>query len=250
MDKYCPRKGTAWKPSRLLMALAGLLLSAGVAAAPADQTTGWTPPVPAFNATYRFKIAGFPFPVEAKRTLQPMGDGVWQMRVQAKNFIGSISETSLFRWDGCTPVTTYYGYRRQGLGQVKSAQVHIDRESRVATSERNDHPPKTFNVPADTTDDIAMALALQCKLARGDKDLTLSVADERGVGEQRFAIDGEQTLTLNDRKIRALRVHRVRDAGSSRQTWLWFEPGRGYTLVELVQKNKDGRHVMTLEDPS
>ncbi len=40
---------------------------------------------------------------------------------------------------------------------------------------------------------------------------------------------------------------RLREADSERQTWLWFAPNKDYTLVQLVQENDDGRHVMSLE---
>lgn len=253
MDGSCPPRainGTAITKRTLLTGLLLILLVGNVMASPpVAKAANRTPPIAAFNTTYRFKIAGFPFPIKAQRTLKPIGDGVWRMQVLAHNFIGEIRETSLFRWHDCTPVTTLYGYRRQGLGQVKSAAVHIDRKTRVATSERSDHKPATFKVPDDTTDKISVVLALQCKLARGDKDLTVSVADERGLSRERYAIDGPETLKIGDRNLPTVRLHRVRSGNSRRQTLLWFAPDRGYTLVQLVQKNDDGRHVMTLENP-
>ncbi|WP_157933792.1 DUF3108 domain-containing protein [Alloalcanivorax mobilis] len=203
------------------------------------------PPLAAFSSQYRLKAAGFPFSVSAMRTLKPLDNGDWRMEVLAHNFIGEIRETSVFTWRGCTPVTHYYGYLRKGLGQVKSAEVRIS--DGQATSERSEHQPARFAVDRDASDKIAMTLALQCRLARGDQDLTVKVVDEREQEVQHYEVQGRETLKLGDLKLDTVKVHRVRAGTSKRQTWLWFAPQRGYELVQMVQENSDGRHVLTLE---
>lgn len=264
MDGSCPTRVTNGTTGlrhalggALLALLAGLLLSlsfslpaeAATSAPMASKAIDRAPPIAAFDTTYRFQIAGFPFSIEGRRTLKPMDNGLWQMQILADNFIGEIRETALFRWHGCTPVTTFYGYRRQGFGRIKSAEVHIDPSSRIATSERSGHKPATFKVSEATTDKISVALALQCRLNRGDKTLSLSVADERGPSQERYIIDGKEKLEIDGHILNTLRLRRVRSGDSDRQTLLWFAPERDYTLVQLVQKNHDGRHVMTLELP-
>ncbi len=97
------------------------------------------------------------------------------------------------------------------------------------------------------TDKIALTLALQCRLQQGDQNMVLNVADERGVEKQRFQVEGNENLEIDGDEVATVKVRRVRAPNSDRQTWLWFAPEHGYTLVQLVQKNDDGRHVMTLE---
>ncbi len=236
MANACPRRAFRWKRTASVL-LAGLL-----AAVPAFAE----PPVPGFDTLYRLKAAGFPFTVSAQRRLTPSSGERWQMEVAASNFLGEIRETSVFTWDGCMPVTQYYGYHREGLGRVKAAELRI--ANGQATSERTEHEPYQYSVDEPATDKIALTLALQCHLAAGDRDITVNVADERGVEKQRFQVEGRETLEIDGQELATVKVRRVRDAGSERQTWLWFAPDDDYTLVQLVQKNDDGRHVMTLEN--
>lgn len=247
MASSCPPRAPKWQAianatavaaaRSLGAALLGLLL-AGAASA--------EPPVAPFSHQYRLKAAGVPFSVAAQRTLKALPDGTWRMDVLARNFLGEIRETSVFAWRGCTPVTRSYSYRRKGFGQLKTAEVHIDGATGQATSQRSKHAPRRFPATG-ATDKIAMTLALQCRLARGESDLTLQVVDERKQETQRFEIEGRETLTIGDDTLETIRVRRVRDARDERQTWLWFAPRRHYLLVQLVQENNDGRHVLTLE---
>ncbi|HCK27295.1 MAG TPA: DUF3108 domain-containing protein, partial [Alcanivorax sp.] len=68
-----------------------------------------------------------------------------------------------------------------------------------------------------------------------------------GVETQRFQVEGRETLEIDGEDVATVKVRRLREADSERQTWLWFAPGNDYTLVQLVQENDDGRHVMNLE---
>lgn len=234
MANACPRRAFRWTRTASLI-LAGLLATPVFAASPVDS----------FDTRYRLKAAGFPFTVAAQRTLSKAGGDRWEMEVSASNFLGEIRETSVFTWRGCLPVTHYYGYHREGLGQVKAAELRI--ADQQATSERTEHEPYRYEVDEPATDKIALTLALQCRLARGDRDITVNVADERGVEKQRFRVEGRETLEIDGEDVATVKVRRQREAGSERQTWLWFAPGNDYTLVQLVQENDDGRHVMNLE---
>ncbi len=238
MAKPCPPRAFHWA-----LRLSGLLaaLTLGATAMAAD------PPVAAFQSEYRLKAAGFPFSVGATRSLAPAADGGWKMEVKAKNFIGEIRETSVFQWDGCVPVTRYYGYRRAGLGRGKTAELRIDPASHQATSERSDHEPRTYDAGPGATDEIALPLALQCMLSRGEDALTLRVADEREVETHRYRVEGRETLEVADREVKTIKVRRVRERDNGRETFLWFAPEHDHALVQLVQRNNDGRHVLRLE---
>ncbi|MBL7249110.1 DUF3108 domain-containing protein [Alloalcanivorax marinus] len=225
-----------------------LRLSGLLAALTLGSTAMAAPPVAAFQSEYRLKAAGFPFSVGATRSLSPAANGGWKMEVKAKNFIGEIRETSLFEWQGCVPVTRYYGYRRAGLGRVKTAELRIDPATHRATSERSGHEPRDYDAGAAATDEIALPLALQCMLSRDQDNLTLRVADEREVETHRYQVEGRETLEVGDREVATIKVRRVRERDNGRETWLWFAPEHDYALVQLVQRNNDGRHVLRLEN--
>ncbi len=206
---------------------------------------GETPPP--FKLDYRLKSEGIPFSIAAHRSLSQVQDGLWKIEVHAKNWLGEIRETALFNWQGCTPLSNYYGYKRRGLGKVKEAKLHIDRQTGVAASERTDKPMRSYDVSNNATDELSVSLALQCELREGAHEVELQVADERAQKTHHYTVTGRETLTIDGDRVETLKVQRLRDKDSERQTYMWFAPDHDYTLVQLMQKNGDGEHLMTLQ---
>ena len=194
------------------------------------------PPVAPFTLDYHLKSEGIPFTVTATRTLKPVKNGLWEMR-----------ETTLFDWQQCIPESTYYGYYRRGLGRVKEAKLHLDREAGVAASERTDKPTRSYPITDEATDELSVSLALQCSLQAGQQDIKLQVADERSLENHRYRVVGEESLEIDGQRIETVKVQRQRGANSKRQTYMWFAPQHDYLLVQLLQENSDGDHVMTLQ---
>lgn len=213
-------------------------------AAPASHAE---PPVAPFTLDYHLKSEGIPFTFTATRTLKPVRDGLWKMEVQAKNWLGEIRETTLFDWQKCIPESTFYGYYRRGLGRVKEAKLHLDREAGVAASERTDKPMRSYPITDQATDELSVSLALQCSLQTGQRDIKLQVADERSLEAHRYRVVGEEKLKIDGKQIETVKVQRQRGANSKRQTYMWFAPQHDYLLVQLLQENSDGDHVMTLQ---
>ena len=221
----------------------GLLLLAILAATASHAS----PPVSPFSLDYRLKSEGIPFSITAHRTLEPVQDGLWKMEVHASNWLGEIRETALFNWQGCTPQSNYYSYLRRGLGRVKEAHLRLDRDAGIAASERTDKPIRNYTITDDATDELSVTLALQCELRNGKKNIHLNVADEREQESQHFRVVGEETLKVGRQRVKTVKVQRQRGPNSERQTYLWFAPGHDYLLIQLLQENSDGEHVMTLQ---
>lgn len=205
------------------------------------------PPVTPFTLDYRLKSDGIPFSITATRTLERVKGGLWKMEVSAKNWLGEVRETALFNWQSCTPQSSYYGYMRKGLGQLKEASLHLDRETGIAASERTGKPMLSYPISDAATDELSVSLALQCALERGEQEIELDVADEKSLETQRFRVVGEETLKIDGKRLDTIKVQRVRGDNSARQTFMWFAPKHHFLLVQLQQKNKDGEHVMTLQ---
>ena len=205
------------------------------------------PPVTAFTLDYRLKSEGIPFSITATRTLEKVKGDLWKMEVSAKNWLGEIRETALFNWQSCTPQSSYYGYMRKGLGRLKEATLHLDRETGIAASERTGKAMRSYPISDTATDELSVSLALQCALKRGDQEVELDVADERSQETQRFRIVGEDILKVDGQRLHTVKVQRIRASDSERQTFMWFAPKHHYLLVQLLQKNNDGEHVMTLQ---
>lgn len=229
---------------RVIRSLRALFLLAPLAVAPIASAQ---PPITPFTLDYRLKSEGIPFSITATRTLRQVKGGLWKMEVSAKNWLGEIRETALFNWQSCTPQSSYYGYMRKGLGQLKEATLNLDRENGMADSARTGKANFSYPISETATDELSVSLALQCALASGELDIELDVADEKSLETQRFRVVGEETLKIDGERVKTVKVQRVRGANSPRQTFMWFAPKHNFLLVQLQQKNKDGEHVMTLQ---
>lgn len=86
-------------------------------------------------------------------------------------------------------------------------------------------------------------------LKAGKREMTYSVADDGDYDHDRFAVIGEETLKTPMGEMATLKVEKVRDEDSKRETLMWFAPELDYLLVQLVQVEPDGsRYEVNLED--
>lgn len=199
----------------------------------------------AFSQEFRLSSSGVPISINAERRLRQLDDGLWQMEVEAGALIGRVREVTRFRWDQCTPQTTHYTYLREGLGQKRRAQVVLDRDTGMAQATRANGKSREYPITESTTDKLSQTLALQCMLSRGDNELVVDVADEKGREQQRYRRDGEEILQTPAGQLRTVRLARER-SDSSRQTWLWFAVDHNFALVKLVQEEDNQRHEMLI----
>lgn len=200
---------------------------------------------PGFRQEFRLSSSGVPISITAERRLRQLDDGLWQMEVEAGALIGKVREVTQFRWDQCTPQTTRYTYLREGLGQKRNAVLVLDRESGTALATRANGKTREYAITESTTDKLSQTLALQCMLRRGDTELVVDVADEKGREQQHYRRDGEEVLQTPEGPLRTIRLVRER-SDSSRQTSLWFAADHNFALVKLVQEEDNQRHEMLI----
>lgn len=241
------------RPNPVSCALLGLALGAATfsSALKAETETESAPPtIQPFNMTYGLTGSGVPFSISADRTLEKEGDGTWKMEIRARNWLGSIRETTRFTWDDCTPQSTVYEYRRRGLGRTREARLELDREAGTAVATRTNSDDRHFEIDEDTTDILSQTLGLQCALMRGERDsITLDVINERRREPMQYQVTAEESIEVPAGRYSALKVERVRDDDSDRQTLLWFVPELGYALARMVQDDGDGRYELVLRSP-
>lgn len=205
-------------------------------------------PEQSFQQEFRLSTSKMPISVNAERRLRQLDDNTWQMVVEAKNLIGRVREVTQFQWHQCTPQTTSYSYLREGLGQKRKARLTLDRDNGIATSVRANGKVRKYPITATTTDKLSQTLALQCMLQRGDEELVLDVADEKGREQEHYIIDGEETLQTPAGPLRTVRLLRDRDdSDDGRKTWLWFAADHNFSLVKLVQEEDNQRHEMLIQ---
>ena len=200
-----------------------------------------------FTQEFRLSTSQAPVSVTAKRRLRKIDATTWQMEIEARNLLGRIREVTRFSWDQCTPQTTRYSYLREGLGQKREATLTLDRNTGMALSTRTNGKTREYPIDVTTTDKLSQTLALQCMLQRGDSELVVDVADEKGREQEHYLRDGEETLRTPAGKLRTVRLLRENGGDKKeRRTWLWFAADHNFSLVKLVQEEDNQRHEMLI----
>lgn len=219
------------------MLLASLLLLPIPAAAEA--------PLAPFKQSFVLSSTGVPFSITAERRLTVDAKGIWHMSVSADNWLGEITESTAFSWQNCLPQSSLYRYKRVGMGKQKYAVVAFDQAAGEAHVRRDDRR-KSYAITGTTTDKLSQTLALQCMLSRGDMALELDIADESGLDRIQYRRVGEEILSTPAGKFSTVKVERVRDAGSDRETLMWFATDQQYALVQMVQREDGKTHTLVI----
>lgn len=219
------------------MLLASLLLLPIPAAAEA--------PLAPFKQSFVLSSTGVPFSITAERRLTVDAKGIWHMSVSADNWLGEITESTAFSWQNCLPQSSLYRYKRVGMGKKKYAVVAFDQAAGEAHVRRDDRR-KSYAITGTTTDKLSQTLALQCMLSRGDMALELDIADESGLDRIQYRRVGEEILSTPAGKFSTVKVERVRDASSDRETLMWFATDQQYALVQMVQREDGKTHTLVI----
>jgi hypothetical protein len=135
-----------------------------------------------------------------------------------------------------------YVYSRTGR-KDKQVAVTFDWEHGVV---RNTARGDTWEmaIPPGTLDKLNYFVALMRDLASGEDTIQYSVADGGKLKTYRFRRDGTELIETALGAIDAVRVVRLRDPDSRRETVLWCAPSLGFLPVQAWHKEKDGRVVV------
>ncbi|WP_346839270.1 DUF3108 domain-containing protein [Microbulbifer sp. SAOS-129_SWC] len=217
-------------PVRILTFLF-LCLIAVLPAQAADQ-----PQLKPFVATYTAHYGAIG--VTAKRRLSG-SDGSWRLDFDVDSLFAGIREFSRFRDVNGQLHPQHYEYHKTGLGRDRHTRLNFEQaEHRVVNLNR---PKRTLdNVPRDVHDKLTYQLQLALDVAAGKKNLNYQIADGKRLNEYNFAVDGREMLRTPLGEVETVRVKRVPDGDSDRETSIWFAPQWNYALVKLMQ-SEDGK---------
>lgn len=207
-----------------------------------------TQPAP-FSYEYGFSGGSIPFTIKATRSLKQVGPNQWQTELTAKNMLGQITETSVFAWQGCTPVTSEYKNFRKGLGQTRETHLVVDATTTPpkAVVQRSKKDSREFTISQHSTDMLSLPLAIQCQLKKNPQaKLTYQVASERRHETYDFVIKGTQKVSTPAGEFDAIRVERDRSGDAKRHTTMWFSQEHDFALVKMIQDDGKSTYEMNL----
>ncbi|WP_299583500.1 DUF3108 domain-containing protein [uncultured Microbulbifer sp.] len=197
-----------------------------------------------FKATYTARFNGIS--VTATRQLTGQ-EGNWRLDFSTHALFASIKEYSRFtdRDGNITP--HHYEYRRKGLGRDRGTILNFEPDKgmvlNISKPERD-----MQDVPPHILDKLSYQMQLALDVAAGKENLQYEIADGKKIRKYTFAREGSEILQTPMGKVETIKVRRVRDANSERETTVWIAPQWNYALVKLVQREENGkRYQITLK---
>ncbi|MGV0036118.1 MAG: DUF3108 domain-containing protein [Candidatus Azotimanducaceae bacterium WSBS_2022_MAG_OTU7] len=199
-----------------------------------------------FRAEYVAEFEGLPIKAKGVRELQRLKDGEYRLTSSATSLLARVIETSEFSYTGDQLTPSRYEYSRGGLGKNKQAFLAFNYDS-----ETLQHEDGASKLTAGTLDKLSYQYQLKLDLAKLDlaklalserlsSQLEYTVADGDKLKFYRFMITGEEVLTTPAGDMLTVKLERIRDHDSDRQTTFWLAKDHDYLLAKFKQE-KNGK---------
>ncbi|REG84159.1 DUF3108 domain-containing protein [Marinomonas pollencensis] len=182
---------------------------------------------------------GITVKVKGTQTLTRQADGNWHFSFTADNLFASLNEQSTFAVDQYQIVPSHYRYESSAFGKKRKAELRFDWSK---MSVRNDvkNKPWSMSIKPKTVDKLSVQLQIREDLKQGKTTLNYLIADGGYTKNWRFKRLQTETIDTTLGRLEAIKVTRINDAKSNKQTSFWFAPSHDFLLVKLTHKEKDG----------
>ncbi len=175
------------------------------------------------------------------RRLLHDGGNHYRLHSKARNFLGSISETSHFQHIEHHYIPTRYQYLRKVLGRKSDQVLKFDWTNLKAHYSRSDKPEKNavYEIFAGLLDPSLYQLKLQQELVHGKTKFYFDFAKDSRLKVLEFTITGEAVYTLNRKEYDAVVVERINQP-DTRKTKILLIPEFNYQIASIDHLEKDG----------
>ncbi|MDE1462387.1 DUF3108 domain-containing protein [Spartinivicinus poritis] len=203
-----------------------------------------------FKASYGAKASSIPVKGSATRELSLSKDGTYQLSFNADIVLVNLNESSAFTLDEKQQVKPIsYHFRRGGLAKNKEISLKFDWNNKQAQNIADDNV-KPFAIPSGTLDKISYQFQLRQDLINDKKELHYTIADDDELKTYKFNRVGEETIETPIGPVKAVKVERIREGDSDRQTLIWFAKDWDYLMVRLQQIEDSKRYDIFLKSAS
>ncbi|MDO8863454.1 DUF3108 domain-containing protein [Haliea sp. E1-2-M8] len=221
----------------LMLALCTSLLA--FAAGDAERAPGIT----TYEAEYSARYSGFP--IKAEHSLRRTSGG-YELRVEASNFLGKITEQEQFHLDQQGAIMPD-GYRhdRSIMRNTRKESMAVDHAGMTIRSSRKGEQTE-MEFEAGQLGPLSHQLELARDLQGGVEELSYSVIIRGGIRDYRYQRLGDEDMETALGTLRVVKLERVRD-DSDRETILWLAPELNYQPVLLRQIEDGSSYELTLQ---
>jgi len=199
-----------------------------------------------FEQVFSAKLAGFN--VSANRTLRQLDDGNYEFRLHARKIIGRYEEKSIFTLDEQGQILPLeHSVVSKVFGIARKEITLFDWENQQATYTKRD-TVRTVDIRPGLLDRALYQLLLPQDLAAGIIEPNYQFVDRGRIKTYIFGIIDQQQIDLVDDEVDAIKMKRINEEDSDKETLIWFAPDHNYELVKITHTDEDGSdYFMTLK---
>lgn len=161
--------------------------------------------------------------------------------------VGSVTETSEFRWHSDSLQPLHYQYDQTGISsRVEIIDFNWDTHTALSTFGTES---LEVAMPDDVLDKLNFSVELGRDVAqKAQKEFTYHVMDSDEIDTHVYRIEAEETITTPAGNLRTVKLERIRSGDSKRRTTVWLARDWDYLLVKLEQISSSGMATeLTLE---
>ena len=133
----------------------------------------------------------------------------------------------------------HYLYQRSGGKKDKYLKLDFDWQAQQLHIDDKNYPWQLALEP-HTLDKLVYQLALMIDLTKQKDQYNYRIAEGGKIKTYTIDVMDEETVTTPLGKIKTIKLKRLRDETSKRQTVLWCAPALNYLPVKLEHTEKDG----------
>lgn len=201
--------------------------------------------IPDFSANYLVKLNGLQAG-ELKRSLVTHSSGTrhFSSATHAKGVFAFfkpdlVEESSTFQSNGSSIIPLSYLYQRTGGKKEKYLHLDFDwQNQRVHIDDRKQ--PWKLNIHENTLDKLVYQLALMADLGKGETQFSYQIADGGKLKTYNIEMLDSEIISTPLGQIKAVKLIRLRDKSSKRQSILWCAPELNYLPIKLEHTEKGG----------
>lgn len=194
-----------------------------------------------FTASYEIDWeGGISLSGKTTRSLKKTDSGSWLFESKASAMFASIYESSKFQLKNTELMPLEYNFKRSVIGKKRKAEVHFNWQEQKVTN-KVENKPWQMPIHTGVQDKISYQLLLQEGIAKGNTEFQYAVADGGKLKQYKFIVDGKEKIKAPIGEYEAIRVKRVREKDSGRQTYIWFAPALNHQIIKLHQIEKKGK---------
>lgn len=195
-----------------------------------------------YDATYTAKALGFSATAFRRQTLTTPEhftlENSLSLTVLGAN-VGSVNETSEFRWEDGIIVPLHYEYEQTGLS-ASAESIEFDWENSLAESRSNDESWQLELSPG-VLDKLSYSVQIgQDIQSKGLEEFHYEVLDENKFDDHLYQITATEVLDTPLGKLNTVKIERIRSSESRRRTTVWLASDWDYLLVRLEQVSGSG----------